>query len=347
MAIQHRRGIYDRFDPSKLVAGEWAVVLSGDPNADDGRGAYVCFAAGIVKRVATFEDMTENIANIEQDLIATLTQNVGAAVAKAEKAAEDCEGITEAEQGRVSAESGRVTAEQGRVTAEQERVSAEQGRVTAENRRAAAEQSRTSAETQRTSAEGVREQAEEQRAAGESAREGAETSRASAESARVSAESGRQSAEEGRVSAESQRVSAEAARATAEAQRVADFAVMEQRSRGWLFAYCEEGEYDEQTRKPTVENPDAGTLYFTPVQNPTDTNRWLEWSWDTANGRWELQGMAELDVSATPLTPAQIDGLFDGNPPAGSEVLTGAGLSYLFARMRNATIGELWGEDSQ
>ena len=45
MAIQHRRGIYSRFDPSRLVAGEWAVVLSGDPDAKDGKAAYGCFAA--------------------------------------------------------------------------------------------------------------------------------------------------------------------------------------------------------------------------------------------------------------------------------------------------------------
>ena len=32
MAVQTRRGAYENFDPSKLLAGEWATVLSGDPN---------------------------------------------------------------------------------------------------------------------------------------------------------------------------------------------------------------------------------------------------------------------------------------------------------------------------
>lgn len=56
MAIQMRRGQYEQFDPSRLLPGEWAVVLSGDSDASDGRTAYICFAAGDVKRVLTEED---------------------------------------------------------------------------------------------------------------------------------------------------------------------------------------------------------------------------------------------------------------------------------------------------
>lgn len=53
MAIQMRRGEYAQFDPSRMLPGEWAVVLSGDSDATDGRTAYICFAAGDVKRVLT------------------------------------------------------------------------------------------------------------------------------------------------------------------------------------------------------------------------------------------------------------------------------------------------------
>ena len=64
MAIQNRRGAYGDFDPSKLLPGEWAVVLSGDTNASDGLACYMCFKAGVVKRMATYEDMIDNIADV-------------------------------------------------------------------------------------------------------------------------------------------------------------------------------------------------------------------------------------------------------------------------------------------
>lgn len=61
MAIQMRRGAYVNFNPAKLMPGEWAVVVSGDSKAKDGKAAYICFAAGDVKRVATYEDMVDNV----------------------------------------------------------------------------------------------------------------------------------------------------------------------------------------------------------------------------------------------------------------------------------------------
>ena len=64
MAIQHRRGVYSKFDPSKLVPGEWAVVQSDDPNASDGKAAYICLTAGTVKRITTAEELAAFDANI-------------------------------------------------------------------------------------------------------------------------------------------------------------------------------------------------------------------------------------------------------------------------------------------
>lgn len=83
MAIQTRRGIYDDFDPAKMLPGELATVTSGDPGADDGRSVYACFAAGDVKRMATYEDMQENISqatqDIQEDFTAQLTQKISQA----------------------------------------------------------------------------------------------------------------------------------------------------------------------------------------------------------------------------------------------------------------------------
>lgn len=69
MAIQNRRGSYSDFDKSKLVSGEWAVVTSGDPASNSGRSVYMCFEPGQVKRMATYEDMTDNITNATADVV--------------------------------------------------------------------------------------------------------------------------------------------------------------------------------------------------------------------------------------------------------------------------------------
>ena len=58
MAIQHRRGAYSDFDPTKMVEGEFAVVKTGDPNTEDGDAVYISTASGTAKRVALYQDIT-------------------------------------------------------------------------------------------------------------------------------------------------------------------------------------------------------------------------------------------------------------------------------------------------
>lgn len=57
MAIQNRRGSYTHFDPTKMVAGEFAVVQQNDPNATDGKSVYIAFSPNDVKRLATHEEL--------------------------------------------------------------------------------------------------------------------------------------------------------------------------------------------------------------------------------------------------------------------------------------------------
>lgn len=63
--------------------------------------------------------------------------------------------------------------------------------------------------------------------------------------------------------------SGEEARQVAEELRLAKFAEIEQRSRGWTFHYCGEGEYDPVTRRPTVADPVAATMYMVPSSGPS------------------------------------------------------------------------------
>ena len=76
MAIQMRRGDYADFDPTKLVAGELAVVTSGDPNSDTGRALYICFEPGIVKRVTDYEDLIDQINAATQEIQQRFTSSV-------------------------------------------------------------------------------------------------------------------------------------------------------------------------------------------------------------------------------------------------------------------------------
>ena len=101
MAIQHRRGVFERFDPNKMQPGEWAVVVDGDPSADDGRACYICFAAGNVKRMFTYEDASVEVRGLvdkfkEQfvDGVNTATTNADAAAKRANEAAAAAETST-------------------------------------------------------------------------------------------------------------------------------------------------------------------------------------------------------------------------------------------------------------
>ena len=61
MAIQMRRGAYLDFDPSRMLPGELAVVLSGDDTTDTGKGIYICFSAGDVQRLSTYEEIVREV----------------------------------------------------------------------------------------------------------------------------------------------------------------------------------------------------------------------------------------------------------------------------------------------
>ena len=87
MAIQTRRGVYNDFDPEKMLPGEWASVTSGDPGANDGRSVYMCFAPGDVKRMATYTDMQESISEATEDIREQFTEGVESATQAATSAA--------------------------------------------------------------------------------------------------------------------------------------------------------------------------------------------------------------------------------------------------------------------
>lgn len=76
MAITNRKGKHADFDPSKLRAGEWAVVMMDDPDTKDGKSIYLCFSAGTVKRMATYEDMRDSMGNLNNEMMEELTEDI-------------------------------------------------------------------------------------------------------------------------------------------------------------------------------------------------------------------------------------------------------------------------------
>lgn len=96
MAIQTRRGDHSEFDPEKLLPGEWACVTKGDPDSSDGKSVYMCFEAGAVKRMSTYEDMERDIEEATQDIqdeflseIQQATNSANTAAQSANQAAEN------------------------------------------------------------------------------------------------------------------------------------------------------------------------------------------------------------------------------------------------------------------
>ena len=67
MAIQHRRGNYVDFDKSKMVTGEFAFVINGDPNTPDGTGVYASFGDGNVQRLVTYEENKNSLLTVNVD----------------------------------------------------------------------------------------------------------------------------------------------------------------------------------------------------------------------------------------------------------------------------------------
>ena len=64
MAIRMRRGKRTDFAPTKMLPGEWAVAI--DSNTDN-QIVWMCFAAGVVKRMGTYEDFKVMIRDATKD----------------------------------------------------------------------------------------------------------------------------------------------------------------------------------------------------------------------------------------------------------------------------------------
>ena len=279
----------------------------------------------------------------------------------------------EAEQGRVDAESKRVEAEKKRSEAEQGRVDAEASRVGAETERDSAETARDEAETQRETAEKARNESEVAREAAEDERETAEAERESnevqrkaseqdrdaAETLRGDAERERSEAEQGRVTADTDRADrqdandkAQLANNAAQAKNNADQKANNEAAFNHQFITLQEGEFDPDTRKPTIADPKSGPVYRVPKETPSETNKYDEWYWALTTdgvGEWEAWTATQI-AEAPPIPTDKIDRIVAGNVVSGDEVMKTDQLSYYDAAVKERTataIGDAVGAQAE
>lgn len=57
--IQHRRGTYSQYDPTKVLPAELVVVQSGHPDTPDGKAILIGTSSGDVKRIPTADELSE------------------------------------------------------------------------------------------------------------------------------------------------------------------------------------------------------------------------------------------------------------------------------------------------
>lgn len=81
MAIQVRRGQKKDFNPDKMLPGEWAGTT-------DTKEVFFTFAPGDTKKMATYEDMEENIREATGEITAGLTEGISTAIQHANTAAD-------------------------------------------------------------------------------------------------------------------------------------------------------------------------------------------------------------------------------------------------------------------
>lgn len=254
-----RRGEYSKFDAESMLPGEWAVVLSGDTSAIDGKAVYICTSAGVTKRMATIDDLAMVAANANPEVF----DQIRTALVNALSDIRD-------------AESKRVTVENTRVENEKKRIDAED--------------SRASAETLRQSNETARQSSEQTRQTNENTRKSNETARQSNESTRQANEATRQSTYIKSATATTLDPSASATASIVSNVLQLGIPRGKKGDNGGLNAHiCSSSEYSTSGDRnvPTITG-DTSTIYLTPKVSSEANDAYDQWMY--VNSAWDVIG---------------------------------------------------------
>ena len=117
MALCMRQGLKRDFDPRKMLPGEWAV--STDPETEN-QIVWMCFRAGVVKRMGTYEDFRAQIAEATEDIRIEYAQSF-------DEIKEYMEGLKTATEGYKNTASSKATAAANSAAAAQGSASSAEG----------------------------------------------------------------------------------------------------------------------------------------------------------------------------------------------------------------------------
>lgn len=117
---------------------------------------------------------------------------------------------------------------------------------------------------------------------------------------------------------------------SAQAKNNADQALNNQAAQGLQVVILADGQYDPETRDPTVEGA-VGKLYFVPTGEADEEDAYVEWMW--VSGAWERVGMSNATIEA--VSTDQVDSVVADASPQGEQVLNLTGLSYLWAKLKS------------
>lgn len=93
MAIQMRKGLKADFDPTKMLPGEWAVSIDSDTS---NQIVWMCFAAGVVKRMGTYEDFKAQIRDATKDIRDEYVTEFNSILERIDKLADETQKNTDA-----------------------------------------------------------------------------------------------------------------------------------------------------------------------------------------------------------------------------------------------------------
>lgn len=110
MAIQVRRGQKAKFDPQKMLPGEWAVSIDQET---ENQIIWMCFSAGVVKRMGTYEDFKAQISEATDDIREQYIETFNEIKAYMEELVDEAEGYKNTASAKATAASNSATAAAG------------------------------------------------------------------------------------------------------------------------------------------------------------------------------------------------------------------------------------------
>lgn len=290
MAILMRGGLYADFDPGKLKPREWAVVLGNDPGSRDGRTVYLCFGSGVVKRIATHEDMADIILNATEDIREEFMEMFNEILAEMRRLKTDVEGykntaVTKANEAAASANDARAS----KTAAAQSAQAAASSASTASTKATEAARSASAAATSETQAAAQAAAAKAFKDAADASQKAAKASEANAKDSETKAKDSEMAAAQSaataaqdsidaaakanEASASATTATAAAATATAKADEASDFSDLSKSYAVGTEGAVREGDATDNSKyysEQSKASADESKTYLTKVEQAGD-----------------------------------------------------------------------------